>query len=138
AFIQRFSANKSKSKQATSRKKVLDSIELDDMPASSRKYPFVGFEQERESGKDILFVEGLTKTVDGVKVLDHVTFIANKGEKIALVGENEVGNTTLFKILMGEMEPDAGSFKWGISTSQSYFPQDNTPFFDGFEGTLIE
>ena len=108
------------------------------MPASSRKYPFVGFSPEREAGKDILFVEGLTKTVDGVKVLDNVSFIANKNDKIALVGDNEAGNTALMKILMGEMEPDAGSFKWGVSTSQSYFPQDNSAFFEGFEGNLID
>ena len=136
-FIQRFSANKSKSKQATSRKKILDSITLEEMPASSRKYPYVGFESEREAGKDILFVEGITKTVDGVKVLDNVSFIANKGDKIALVGENEAGQTALFKILTGEMEPDAGSFKWGVSTSQSYFPQDNSAFFEGFDEDLI-
>ena len=136
-FIQRFSANKSKSKQATSRKKILDSITLEEMPASSRKYPYVGFEPEREAGKDILFVEGITKTVDGVKVLDNVSFIANKGDKIALVGENEAGQTALFKILTGEMEPDAGSFKWGVSTSQSYFPQDNSAFFEGFDEDLI-
>ena len=138
SFIQRFSANKSKSKQATSRKKILDSIALEEMPASSRKYPFVGFSPEREAGKDILFVEGLTKTVDGVKVLDNVSFIANKNDKIALVGDNEAGNTALMKILMGEMEPDAGSFKWDVSTSQSYFPQDNSAFFEGFEGNLID
>ena len=138
SFIQRFSANKSKSKQATSRKKVLDSIQIEELPASSRRYPFVGFEPEREAGKDILFVEGLTKTVDGVKVLDDVSFVMNKNDKIALVGDNEAGMTALFKILMGELEPDAGSFKWGVSTSQSYFPQDNTAFFEGFEGDLIE
>ena len=136
-FIQRFSANKSKSKQATSRKKILDSITLEEMPASSRKYPYVGFEPEREARKDILFVEGITKTVDGVKVLDNVSFIANKGDKIALVGENEAGQTALFKILTGEMEPDAGSCKWGVSTSQSYFPQDNSAFFEGFDEDLI-
>lgn len=136
-FIQRFSANKSKSKQATSRKKILDSITLEEMPASSRKYPYVSFEPEREAGKDILFVEGITKTVDGVKVLDNVSFIANKGDKIALVGENEAGQTALFKILTGEMEPDAGSFKWGVSTSQGYFPQDNSAFFEGFDEDLI-
>ena len=136
-FIQRFSANKSKSKQATSRKKILDSITLEEMPASSRKYPYVSFEPEREAGKDILFVKGITKTVDGVKVLDNVSFIANKGDKIALVGENEAGQTALFKILTGEMEPDAGSFKWGVSTSQSYFPQDNSAFFEGFDEDLI-
>ena len=137
SFIERFSANKSKSKQATSRKKILDSITLEEMPASSRKYPYVGFEPEREAGKDILFVEGITKTVDGVKVLDNVSFIANKGDKIALVGENEAGQTALFKILTGEMKPDAGSFKWGVSTSQSYFPQDNSAFFEGFDEDLI-
>lgn len=106
------------------------------MPASSRKYPYVGFEPEREAGKDILFVEGITKTVDGVKVLDNVSFIANKGDKIALVGENEAGQTALFKILTGEMEPDAGSFKWGVSTSQSYFPQDNSAFLRALTRTL--
>ena len=138
SFIQRFSANKSKSKQATSRKKILDSIQLEEMPASSRRYPFVGFDPEREAGKDILFVEGITKTIDGVKVLDNVSFIANKNDKIAFVGDNEVGMTALFKILMGEMEPDEGSFKWGVSTSQSYFPQDNSAFFENFDGDLIE
>ncbi len=138
SFIQRFSANKSKSKQATSRKKVLDSIQIEEMPASSRRYPFVGFDPEREAGKDILFVTDLTKTVDGVKVLDHVTFTANKNDKIAFVGENEAGITALFKILAGELEPDEGSYKWGVSTSQSYFPQDNSAFFEGFEGDLIE
>ena len=125
SFIQRFSANKSKSKQATSRKKILDSIQLEEMPASSRRYPFVGFDPEREA-------------IDGVKVLDNVSFIANKNDKIAFVGDNEVGMTALFKILMGEMEPDEGSFKWGVSTSQSYFPQDNSAFFENFDGDLIE
>ena len=138
SFIQRFSANKSKSKQATSRKKILDSIALEEMPASSRKYPFVGFSPEREAGKDILFVEGLTKTVDGVKVLDNVSFIANKNDKIALVGDNEAGNTALMKILMGEMEPDEGSFKWGVTTSQSYFPKDNSAYFDDCQYNLID
>ena len=137
-FIRRFSANKSKSKQATSRKKVLDSIQIEQMPASSRRYPFVGFEPEREAGKDILFVEGLTKTVDGVKVLDNVTFTVKKGDKIAFVGDNEVGATTLFRILVGELNPDAGSFKWGVTISQSYFPKDNTRFFDGFEDNIVD
>jgi len=137
-FIRRFSANKSKSKQATSRKKILDSIQIEDMPASSRKYPYVGFEPEREAGKDILFVEGLTKTVDGVKVLDNVTFTASKGDKIAFVGDNEAGATALFKILTGEMEQDAGSFRWGVTITNSYFPKDNTAFFENFDGTLIE
>ena len=136
-FIQRFSANKSKSRQATSRKKILDSIQLEEMPASSRRYPFVGFSPEREAGKDILFVEGLTKTVDGVRVLDNVSFTVNRGDKIALVGDNETGNTTLLRILAGELEPDSGSYRWGVSTSQSYFPLDNSAYFD-FEGNLIE
>ena len=137
-FIRRFSANKSKSKQATSRKKILDSIQVEDMPASSRKYPYVGFEPEREAGKDILFVEGLTKTLDGAKVLDNVTFTVNKGDKIAFVGDNEAGSTALFRILTGELNPDAGTFRWGVTISQSYFPKDNTRFFEGFEGSLIE
>ncbi len=138
AFIQRFAANRSKSKQATSRKKILDSFQLTEIPASSRRYPFVHFEQEREAGKDILTVEGLTKTVDGVKVLDNVSFMMNKGDKIALVGENEVAQTALLQILAGELEPDAGTFKWGISTTQSYFPKDNTVFFEDCDLNLIE
>ena len=108
------------------------------MPASSRKYPFVGFTLDREPGKDILFVENLTKTLDGVKVLDGLTFTANRCEKIAFIGENEAGQTALFKILMGEMEPDEGSIKWGVSTSRSYFPKDNTAFFENYEYDLIE
>ena len=127
AFIQRFSANKSKSRQATSRKKLLEKITVEEMPASSRRYPYVGFTMDREPGKEILTVEGLTKTVDGVKVLDNVSFRVNKGDKIAFVADNEIAVTTLFKILMEELEPDAGSFKWGVSTSQSYFPQGTTP-----------
>ncbi|MBQ8536355.1 MAG: ABC-F family ATP-binding cassette domain-containing protein [Clostridia bacterium] len=137
-FIRRFAANKSKSKQATSRKKILDSIQIEQMPASSRKYPFVGFEPEREAGKDILFVEGLTKTIDGVKVLDNVSFVVNKGDKIAFVGDNENGATALFRILTGEMNPDSGTFRWGVTMSQSYFPKDNTRFFEGYDGNLIE
>ncbi len=136
-FIRRFSANKSKSKQATSRKKILDSIQIEEMPASSRRYPFVSFAPERELGKDILFVEGISKTVDGVKVLDNVSFTVNRLDKIALVGENEAGNTALLRILAGELEPDEGSFRWGVSTSQSYFPLDNSSYFE-FEGNLIE
>ena len=138
SFIQRFSANKSKSKQATSRKKMLDNIQLEEMPASSRRYPFVGFTPERELGKDVLAVEGLTKTLDGEKVLNNVSFIVNRGDKIALVGDNEAGQTALFKILAGEMEPDTGSFKWGVSTSQSYFPKDNSVFFNDCDLTLVE
>jgi len=130
-FIQRFSANKSKSKQATSRKKLLDKLTLEEMPASSRRYPFVGFVMDREAGKEILSVDNLSKTIDGVKVLNNVTFHVNKGDKIAFVGENEIAQTTLFRILMGEIEPDEGEFKWGGTTSQSYFPRDNSKFFNG-------
>ena len=138
SFIQRFSANKSKSRQATSRKKILDSIRLEEMPASSRKYPFVGFTMGRELGKDILSVERISKTVDGVKVLDNVTFSVGRGEKIALVGDNEAGQSALLAILAGEMEPDEGSLHWGVSTSRSYFPKDNAPFFNDCELNLIE
>ena len=119
-FIRRYSANKSKSKQATSRKKILDGLAVEQMPASSRKYPYVGFEPEREAGKDILFVENLTKTIDGVKVLDNVSFTVNKGDKIAFVGDNEAGATALYRILVGELNPDAGSFRWGVTITQTY------------------
>ncbi|CAM3992186.1 ABC-F family ATP-binding cassette domain-containing protein [Lederbergia lenta] len=138
AFIARFSANASKSKQATSRKKSLEKITLDDIQPSSRRYPFVGFSPEREIGNDLLRVEGLTKTIDGVKVLDNISFIMNKDDKIALVGKNEIAKTTLFKILTGEIEPDEGSFKWGITTSQAYFPKDNSEFFEGSELNLVD
>ena len=137
-FIRRFSANKSKSRQATSRKKLLDKLTLEEMPASSRRYPFVSFTMDREPGKEILTVEGLSKTVEGVKVLDNVSFRVNKGDKIALVADNELAITTLFKILMEELTPDAGSFKWGVSTSQSYFPQDNSPYFNDTEDTILQ
>ncbi|WKY48842.1 ABC-F family ATP-binding cassette domain-containing protein [Eubacteriaceae bacterium ES3] len=130
-FIARFSANKSKSKQATSRKKLIDKLSVEEMPASSRKYPWVGFNIDREPGKEILSVEGLSKTIDGVKVLNNVSFRVNKGDKIAFVGDNELAMTTLFKILMEEIEPDEGQFKWGVSTSQSYFPKDNSSYFNG-------
>ncbi|MBJ3793422.1 ATP-binding cassette domain-containing protein, partial [Bacillus sp. OA1] len=123
-FIARFSSNASKAKQATSRKKLLDKITLDDIRPSSRRYPFVGFTPEREVGNDLLTVEGLSKTIDGEKVLDNVYFTLNKGDKVAFIGRNDIAMTTLFKILMGEMEPDSGSFKWGVTTSQSYFPRD--------------
>ena len=129
--------NASKSKQATSRKKLLDKITLDDIQPSSRKYPFVGFTPEREVGNDILAVKDLSKTVDGVKVLDNVNFIVNKGDKIALIG-NEIAVTTLFKILAGEMEPDSGEFKWGITITNSYFPTDNSAFFDGCTLSLVD
>ena len=129
-FIQRFSANASKSKQATSRKRALEKIELDDIRPSSRKYPYIDFRPFREIGNEVLTVEGLTKTVDGVKVLDNVSFIVNHDDKIAFVGADELAKTTLFKILAGELEPDAGTYKWGITTSQAYFPKDNTGIFD--------
>ena len=129
-FIQRFSANASKSKQATSRKRALEKIELDDIRPSSRKYPYIDFRPFREIGNEVLTVEGLTKTVDGVKVLDNVSFIVNHDDKIAFVGADELAKTTLFKILVGELEPDAGTYKWGITTSQAYFPKDNTEIFD--------
>ena len=138
AFISRFSANKAKSKQATARRRLLDKLTVEEMPASSRRYPFVGFTLEREVGKDILFVTDVSKTVDGVKLLDKVSFIVNRGDKIAFVGENEVAQTTMFKILMGELEPDEGTVKWGVSTSQSYFPKDNSEYFDGHDETLVD
>lgn len=138
AFIQRFSANKSKSKQATSRRKLLDKLSVEEMPASSRRYPFVGFTMDREPGKEILTVENLSKTVDGVKVLDNISFRVNKGDKIAFVGENEIANTTLFKVLMGELEPDAGSFKWGVTITTSYLPLDNSAYFNDSQYNLVE
>ena len=129
-FISRFSANASKSKQATSRKKALEKIQLDEIKPSSRKYPYIDFRPSREIGNEVLLVEGLSKTIDGVKVLDNVSFIVNREDKIAFVGSNELAKTTLFKIITGEMEPDEGTFKWGVTTSQSYFPKDNTKIFD--------
>lgn len=129
-FISRFSANASKSKQATSRKRALEKIELDDIKPSSRKYPYIDFRPDREIGNEVLFVEGLSKTIDGVKILDNISFIIGHDDKVAFVGGNEIAKTTLFKILMGEMEADAGSFKWGVTTSQAYFPKDNTEEFD--------
>ncbi|MBP1969747.1 ATPase subunit of ABC transporter with duplicated ATPase domains [Virgibacillus natechei] len=138
AFVARFSANASKSKQATSRKKLLDSITLDDIKPSSRKYPYIAFTPEREIGNDLLRVEGLTKTINGKKVLDNVSFIMNKDDKIAFVGKNDIAKTTLFKIIMGEMEPDAGTYKWGVTTSQSYFPRDNSAFFENNDMPLVE
>ena len=137
-FISRFSANKSKSKQATARRKLLDKLTVEEMPASSRRYPFVGFKMDREPGKEILAVEGLTKTVDGRKVLDNVSFRVNRGDKIAFVGEDEIAKTTLFKILMEEMEPDAGTFKWGTTITTSYFPLDNSAFFNDCELNLVD
>ena len=129
-FISRFSANASKSKQATSRKKALEKIELDEIKPSSRKYPYIDFRPNREIGNEVLTVEGISKTIDGVKVLDNISFILNHDDKVAFVGSNELAKTTLFKILAGEMEPDEGFYKWGVTTSQAYFPKDNTKEFD--------
>ncbi|MBO4478639.1 MAG: ATP-binding cassette domain-containing protein [Lachnospiraceae bacterium] len=129
-FIQRFSANASKSKQATSRKRALEKIQLDEIRPSSRKYPYIDFRPEREIGNEVLTVEHLTKTIDGVKVLDDVSFIVNHNDKIAFVGSDEFAKTTLFRILMGEIEPDSGSFKWGVTTSQAYFPKDSSAEFN--------
>lgn len=137
-FIARFSANKSKARQATSRKKLLDKLTMDEMPASSRRYPYVGFQMDREPGKELLTVEGISHTVDGVKVLQNISFRVNKGDKIAFVGDNEIANTTLFKILMEEITPDEGTFRWGISTSQSYFPKDHSSYFEGVNLTLAD
>ena len=129
-FIQRFSANASKSKQATSRKRALEKIELDDIRPSSRKYPYIDFRPNREIGNEVLTVSNLSKTIDGVKLLDNISFTVAKDDKIAFVGPNTIATTTLFKILAGEMEPDEGNYKWGITTSQAYFPKDNTKEFD--------
>lgn len=129
-FIQRFSANASKSKQATSRKRALEKIELDEIRPSSRKYPYIDFTPNREIGNEVLTVEHLSKTIDGVKVLDDISFVVGREDKIAFVGSNGLAKTTLFQILAGQMEPDEGSYKWGITTSQSYFPKDNTKDFD--------
>ena len=138
AFVARFSANASKSSQATSRKKSLEKITLDDIQPSSRRYPYVAFTPEREIGNDLLRVEDLSKTIDGEQVLNNVSFIMNKDDKIALVGMNEIAKTTLFKILAGEMEADSGSFKWGVTTSQAYFPKDNAEYFEGLDLTLVD
>ena len=136
-FIQRFSANASKSKQATSRKRALEKIELDDIRPSSRKYPYIDFRPFREIGNEVLTVTNLSKTINGVKVLDNISFIVNRDDKIAFVGSNTLAATTLFKILMGEMEPDSGSYKWGITTTQAYFPKDNTQMFSVDE-TIVD
>ena len=137
-FISRFSANKSKSKQATARRKLLEKISLEEIPASSRRYPWVGFSPDREVGKDILFVTDVSKTVDGVKLLDKVSFIVEHGDKIAFVGDNENAHTALFKILTGEWEPDEGTVKWGQTATFSYFPKDNTEFFHECDLNLVE
>jgi ATPase subunit of ABC transporter with duplicated ATPase domains len=137
-FIQRFSANASKSKQATSRKKLLDKLTLEDIRPSSRKYPFVDFKPDREAGNDLLMVTGLTKEIEGEKLMNEISFIVNKGDKIAFVGPNGLAKTTLFKILIEELKADSGDFKWGVTTSQSYFPKDNNSFFDGIDLNLVE
>ncbi|MFB5762989.1 ABC-F family ATP-binding cassette domain-containing protein [Paenibacillus medicaginis] len=138
AFIQRFSANASKSKQATSRKKQLDKITLDDIRPSNRKYPFINFKPEREAGKQLLTVDRLSTTVEGEKVLDEFSIVVNKGDKIAFVGPNGLPKSTLFELLMNEREADSGEFTWGVTTSQAYFPKDNSKYFDGVELNLVE
>lgn len=137
-FIQRFSANASKSKQATSRKKLLDNLTLDNIKPSSRRYPFANFKQDREVGNDLLEVTGITKTIGDRKVLDNVSFLISPNDKVAFVGTDEIARTTLFQILTGEMEPDSGSFKWGITTSTAYFPKDNSQYFENCEDSLID
>ena len=137
-FISRFSANKSKSKQATARRKLLDKLTVQELPASSRRYPWVGFSPDREVGKDILFVTDVSKTIDGVKVLDKVSFIVGHGDKIAFVGDNENAHTALFKILTGEWEPDEGTVKWGQTATFSYFPKDNSPFFNDCDLNILD
>ncbi len=136
-FIQRFSANASKSKQATSRKKALEKIELDDIRPSSRKYPYIDFRPSREIGNEVLTVTNLSKTIDGIKILDKVSFIIGREDKVAFVGGNTLANTVMFKILAGEMEPDEGEIKWGVTTTQAYFPKDNTELFKGQE-TIVD
>ena len=137
SFISRFSANKSKSRQATSRRKLLDKLSIEELPASSRRYPFIGFDMEREAGKDILTVKDLTKTQDGEILFKDISFMVAKGEKIALIG-NELAITALFKVLMEEIEADSGSFKWGVSISKSYFPKDNIEYFDGCHDSILD
>ncbi len=137
-FISRFAANAAKSKQATSRKKMLEKITLEDIKPSTRKYPYIAFTPDREAGDQLLTVENLTKTVDGEKVLNNVSFTLKKGDKVAFVGPNGIGKTTLFKILMGEEEADGGSFSWGVTTTQSYLPTDNSSYFDGVKMNLVD
>lgn len=137
-FIARFSANASKSKQATSRKKMLEKIAIDDIQPSSRRYPFVGFSPEREIGNDLLTVENVSKTIDGKKVLDNISFTLNKDDKVAFLGNNDIVTTVLFKIIMGEMEPDTGSVKWGVTTSQAYLPKDNSEEFEGNTQPIVD
>ena len=138
SFIDRFSSNASKAKQATSRKKALEKINVEDIQPSSRKYPFVAFTPEREAGKSILVVEGISKTIDGVKILDNVSFIVNRGDKIVFLGKNELAKTTLLQILMEEIKPDSGTFKWGVTTTRAYLPKDNSEYFNDRELNLID
>ncbi|MBP2642375.1 MAG: ybiT 1 [Firmicutes bacterium] len=137
-FIQRFSANASKSKQATSRKKLLEKLTLEDIKPSSRKYPYIAFKPDREAGAQLLSVENISKTIDGQAVLKDVSFMVAKGDKIAFVGPDGLAKTTLFQILMGELEADSGEYKWGVTTSQAYFPKDNSAFFEGVELSLVD
>ncbi len=137
-FIRRFSANKSKSRQATSRRKMLEKLTVEEIPASSRRYPWVGFKMDREPGKDRLFVTDVSVTQDGVKILDKVSFIMGREDKIAFIGGNEIAITTMFKILAGELEPDEGSVKWGVSTTQAYFPKDNSEYFDDCDLDIMD
>ncbi|MEG2504543.1 MAG: ATP-binding cassette domain-containing protein, partial [Carnobacterium sp.] len=137
-FIARFSANASKSKQATSRKKMLEKITLDDIQPSSRRYPFVGFTPDREIGNDLIRVENVSKTIDGVKILDNISFSLNREDKTAFISQHDIAITTLFKIIMGEMEPDSGSVKWGVTTTQSYLPKDNTAEFEKGDLTVVD
>ncbi len=137
-FIRRFSANASKSRQATSRKKLLDNLQMENFIPSSRRYPFIHFDQNRQVGNDVLTVKNISKTVGGRKVLDNVSFLVMPGDKIAFTGKDELARTTLFQILMGEMEPDEGEFKWGVTTSRAYFPADSTQYFSGVEYTLVD
>lgn len=138
AFIARFSANASKSKQATSRQKQLEKLELVDLPVSTRRYPWIHFDQKREAGKELLKVEGLTKTIDGVKLLDNVSFTINKGDKVIFLSDKDIITTTLFQILSGEMSADSGTFSFGVTTTQSYFPADNSKYFDNNEENLVD
>jgi len=138
SFIQRFSANASKSKQATSRQKQLEKLEIKDLPRTTRKYPFVGFDMKRELGRDILKVDGVSKTIDGVKLLDNITFALNKDDKVALVGSNDLEKTTLLKILNGEIEPDSGTVSWGVSVTKTDLPADNSSYFDGESVNAVE
>ena len=138
AFIARLAANAAKSKQATSRKKLLDKIQVEDVKPSSRRYPYIAFTPDREAGDQLLQVDGISKTVDGEQVLKNVSFTLKKGDKVAFVGPNGIGKTMLFKILMGEEEPDEGTFKWGVTTSQAYLPSDNSEYFDGVDLSLVD